>query len=63
MFNLAYKFSLYINEDNLFYVQVQAIYSVAVRLAVLSGAHILINLGGGGELDCGTDFPNSDIQI
>ena len=30
------------------------------------GAHphkICVGGGGGGELDCGTDFPNSDIQI
>ena len=25
--------------------------------------HILIKFWGGGELDCGTDFLNSDIQI
>ncbi len=32
--------------------------------SVVAGVHILIKfLGGGGELDCGTDFPNSDIQI
>ena len=27
----------------------------------LRGAH-LHKIGGGGELDCGTDFPNSDID-
>ncbi len=29
----------------------------------LRGAHPHKICGGGGELDCGTDFPNSDIQI
>ena len=35
--------------------------------AVHSGAHILIKFerggGEGGELNCGTDVPNSDIQM
>ena len=31
---------------------------------VSRGAHLHEIWGGGvGELDCGTDFPNSDIQI